>query len=351
MPDFLNTEGLGNTVLNYIIFAAAVIVSWFVIKIVGHFLFKRLIRWSKTSEKPSTEMIARDIKKYLMPAAYFAAFYLSSKVLVLGTALVNVVSVIVTAAIIIFAAIFISVVVIYLISRYWESREQTTDNRRAVQVISVIIKIVVWTVAGVLFLESIGQPINTLIAGLGIGGIAIAFAAQAVLGDVFCYFTIFFDRPFEIGDFIVAGKEMGTVEHIGVKTTRVRALSGEQLVFSNKDLTNSRIQNYKTMQQRRVLFTLGVTFDTPYEKLTELPAMIKGVIESVEHTQFDRAHFAAYGDFSLNFEVVYYILSSDYNTYMDIHQKVNLGIMEKFQSNGIAFAYPTRTIYLEGADQ
>jgi small-conductance mechanosensitive channel len=185
------------------------------------------------------------------------------------------------------------------------------------------------------------------VAGLGIGGIAVALAAQAILGDLFSYFVIFFDRPFEIGDFIIIGDFMGSIEHIGIKTTRIRSLGGEQLVFSNTDLTNSRIRNYKRMEKRRVVFKLGIVYQTTTSQVKEVPGIIKTAIENVQDTVFDRAHFATYGDFSLDFEVVYYVLSGDYNKYMDIQQDINFEIKEEFEKRGIEFAYPTQTLFLE----
>jgi len=166
------------------------------------------------------------------------------------------------------------------------------------------------------------------------------------LGDLFSYFSILFDRPFEIGDFIIIGDYLGTIEYIGVKTTRVRSLGGEQLIFSNTDLTNSRVRNYKRMEKRRVVFKLGVTYQTPLEKLKAIPGMIEDVIKSVSDTLFDRAHFFSYGDFSLIFEVVYYVIGADYNKYMNIQQEINFAVKKEFEKNKIEFAYPTQTLYL-----
>ncbi|NLI55091.1 MAG: mechanosensitive ion channel family protein, partial [Clostridiales bacterium] len=221
------------------------------------------------------------------------------------------------------------------------------SGQLAVKWMARIAKILIWALALILFLDNIGVKITSLVTGLGIGGVAIAFAAQNVLTDIFCFFTIFFDKPFELGDFIIAGDHMGTVEHIGVKTTRLRALGGEQLVVSNADLTGSRIRNFKTMQQRRVLFTLGVTYNTPSEKLRKIPEMIKQVVEETENATFSRAHFAAYGAYSLNIEIVYYVLTSDYDQYMDINQRINFGIMEGFERLGVSFAFPTTTVQVE----
>jgi small-conductance mechanosensitive channel len=195
-----------------------------------------------------------------------------------------------------------------------------------------------------------GIDITALVAGLGVGGIAVALAAQNILGDLFASWSIVLDKPFLVGDFIIIDGYSGTVEHIGLKTTRLRSLTGEQLIFSNSDLLKCRIRNYKRMQERRIVFSFGVLYETPLEKLKEIPGIVKDIITSIENTRFDRAHFASYGNYSLNFEVVYYVLSSDYTVYMDIQQKINLALFEEFQKKDIVFAYPTQTIYVSGAE-
>ncbi|MCX7765301.1 MAG: mechanosensitive ion channel family protein, partial [Candidatus Sumerlaeia bacterium] len=182
--------------------------------------------------------------------------------------------------------------------------------------------------------------------GLGIGGVAVALAAQAILGDLFSYFAILFDRPFEVGDFIIIGDLSGTVEYIGLKTTRIRSINGEQVVIANTDLTNSRIRNYKRMERRRVVFRIGVRYETNLEQLKEIPVLIKNIISQIPEATFDRAHFFSYGDFSLVFEIVYFVNDRDYYKYMDIQQQINLKIKEEFARRQIKFAYPTQTVYL-----
>ncbi|HEV7226556.1 MAG TPA: mechanosensitive ion channel family protein, partial [Pirellulales bacterium] len=191
---------------------------------------------------------------------------------------------------------------------------------------------------------------SALVAGLGVGGIAIALAAQNVLGDLFASLSIVLDRPFILGDFIAVGDFSGAVEHIGLKTTRLRSLSGEQLVFSNADLLQSRIRNYKRMYERRIQFTFGVAYGTSRDQLTAIPGMIREAIAAHEKTRFDRAHFKSFGDSALIFEAVYYVLSPDYNLYMDIQQAINLTLLQGFAAAGIDFAFPTQTIYVHKAD-
>jgi small-conductance mechanosensitive channel len=213
-------------------------------------------------------------------------------------------------------------------------------------VLGYIARVALWALVVLAALDNLGFNITALLAGLGIGGVAVALAAQSVLGDLFASLSIIFDRPFVIGDFIVTGEQMGTVEYIGLKTTRIRSLSGEQIVFSNSDLLKSRIHNYKRMNERRVLFRFGVVYQTPPDVLETIPSLIRSVIEQIPRTRFDRAHFHNYGDSSLDFEVVYYILDRDYNIYMDVQQDILFALYRRLQERGIEIAYPTRTLYL-----
>ena len=184
------------------------------------------------------------------------------------------------------------------------------------------------------------------VASVGIGGIAIALAAQSVLGDVFSGFAILVDKPFQVGNFIVVGDLLGTVEHVGFKTTRILSLSGEQLIFSNSDLTSSRIRNYGRMRERRVQCNVGVIYQTSAENVKAIPPMIKRIIEEHQHVRFDRAHFKGFGDFALTYEFVFWVLTPDYNAFMDLKQSINFRLIEEFQKAGIKFAYPTQQLYM-----
>jgi small-conductance mechanosensitive channel len=208
-------------------------------------------------------------------------------------------------------------------------------------------RVLIWSLLVLVALANLGIDVSALIAGLGVGGVAVALATQNILGDLFASFSILLDKPFVPGDFVVVGDFMGTIEQIGVKTTRVRGLGGEQIVFSNNDLLQSRLRNYKRMSERRIAFQLGVVYKTELEKLREIPQMLRETIVAQGRTRFDRAHFASYGDFALKFEVVYYVLDADYNVYMDIQHAINLEIYRRFLSSGIEFAYPTQTLILQ----
>jgi small-conductance mechanosensitive channel len=238
-----------------------------------------------------------------------------------------------------------------LLSRWLERRAERargTDPEAAttVTLLGFIGRVAVWAMALLLGLDQLGFDVTALVAGLGIGGIAVALALQNILGDLFASMSIVLDKPFQVGDFIIVGDKLGTVEKVGLKTTRVKSLWGEQLVFANAQLLSAQIRNYKKMQERRITFAIGVTYETPLDKLRSIPGWLKAIVAAQPDVRFDRAHFNSYGDFALNFEIVYYVLSADYNLYMDRQQAINLAIYEKFASEGVQFAYPTRTLYL-----
>jgi small-conductance mechanosensitive channel len=233
--------------------------------------------------------------------------------------------------------------------RFGQPTGEVTDPARSMvaKMLALGARLALWIVVVLVALDNFGVDITALVAGLGVGGVAVALATQNILGDLFASVSILLDKPFVPGDFIVVGDFMGTVEHVGIKTTRLRSLGGEHLVFSNNDLLQSRLRNYTRMNERRVLFRLGVVYQTGPEQLAEIPGLLRSIIEAQEGTRFDRAHFASYGEFSLLFEVVYYVLSPDYNRYMDVQQAINLAICRRFAAAGIQFAYPTQSVLLQ----
>lgn len=228
--------------------------------------------------------------------------------------------------------------------------ERLEEDAGSVTVVSALVfvgRLVLWIVVLLLILDNIGIEVTSLIAGLGITGLAVALAVQNILSDLFASLSIVLDKPFVIGDFIVVGEQRGTVEKIGLKTTRLRSLTGEQLIFANTDLLQSRINNFKRMEERRVAFSFGVLYETPIDKVEQIGAMVQELFERESMIRFDRAHFLSFGDSSLDFEVVYFILTPDYATYADIQQRFNLNLMRRFEAEGIEFAYPTQTLYVK----
>jgi len=350
LNDFLQITFYGNRMADYLscllIFFAGIII----ILLIKSLILRRLRTWSEKTDTTIDDFLVKIFEKKLIPVLYFGAFYLSTKLLTLSRFADKVV----TIAGIVFLSIlgirFLVALLNYSIESYWIKNEVDENRRKSLKGIITVTKFIVWGIGITFLLDNLGFEISTVIAGLGIGGIAIALAAQTVLGDLFSYFTIFFDRPFEIGDFIIIGDFRGTVEYIGIKTTRIRSLDGEQIVISNTDLTNSRVRNYKRMNTRRVNFKLGVTYQTTLEQLKDIPGIITEIIKGIDETVFDRAHFSSYGDFSLNLDVVYYVQDRDYAKYMNIQQEINFRIMEEFNKHNIEFAYPTQTLFVEKSD-
>ncbi|HEU4626757.1 MAG TPA: mechanosensitive ion channel family protein [Steroidobacteraceae bacterium] len=230
-------------------------------------------------------------------------------------------------------------------------RRQSAGIDRAVvgslSVIGFVVRVVIWALVALLALDNLGIDVTALVAGLGIGGIAVALAVQNILGDLFASLSITFDKPFVLGDFLIVDDFLGSVEYIGIKSTRLRSLSGEQIVLSNADLLKSRIRNYGRMAERRVVFTIWLPHETPLEHIERVPVLIREIIQAQQATRFDRSHFARHGQHSLEFETVYYVLSPDYNRYMDIQQAINLRLHRELAQLGIKFAYPAHRVFIE----
>ncbi len=246
------------------------------------------------------------------------------------------------------AILFLQRLVNYALEKSYLKNERSEPASLAtVRTIQVVVRWVIWAVGLLFLLDNLGYEVTTIAAGLGLGGVAVALAAQAILGDLFSAFCIFLDKPFKVGDLIVVGDLRGTVESIGLKTTRLRSFDGDQLVFSNADLTSSRIRNFQQMRERRVVFRVGVTYQTPSGKLQAIPGIVREAVSGVPNVRLDRVHFAAFGPSSLDFEIAYFVLSPDPYVYMNVQQAILFGLKERFDADGIAFAYPTQTVYLE----
>lgn len=337
----------GNTLGRYTLFTAVFSGSIILLKLLKFIIFSRIKKFVQSTDSKTDDMIFDDFQKNLIPLMYITAAFLSADLLNISTGLDRVLNYIFVILLAFFITRFFISISVFLINRLWLIRDENDSGSSVAILINMVIKIVIWSVSILILLDNMGVKVSGLIAGFGVGGVALAFAAQSVLRDFFNYFTIFFDRPFEIGDFLVIGEFKGNVEHIGIKTTRLRSLSGELLIFANTDLTGSRVRNYKSMQERRVLFTFGITYQTPVQKLNTITDEIKKIITGIKTARFDRAHFSKFGDSSLDFEVVYYVLSGEYNIYMDIQQDINIKLMMLLKKMKVEFAYPTRTLFME----
>jgi len=346
LQDILQLTFFQNTVLDYLTAFSIFLAGIFIVRIFKGIILRRLKTWTAKTAVTIDDFLIHNLEMGVVPILYYGAFYFGVRSLTLSASVIKAINVLGAVLLTFFGIRFLVAIIDYSLQEYLLKKEDGASDEPTLKALRPVIKVLIWGFGVIFLLDNLGFEISTVVAGLGIGGVAVALAAQAVLADTFSYFAIMFDRPFEIGDFIIVGDYMGTVEHVGIKTTRIRSLGGEQLVFSNTDLTNSRVRNYKRMEKRRVLFNIGVTYQTSHEKLKEIPTVIRDIIENISDTVFDRAHFSSYGDFSLVFEVAYYVASGDYKKYRDIQQEINLKIKEEFEKRGIEFAYPTQTVYL-----
>ncbi|MGI6348690.1 MAG: mechanosensitive ion channel family protein [Eubacteriaceae bacterium] len=335
---FWQVTFLNNTVKQYVLFAIVLVAGMLTALVLKHVFLKRGRKWAERNASPAKANGIDLLEKYLMPAVYIFVFYISVRVLTLNGIASRVFRLITLAGIIVFAAIFASKLLVFLFAKYWE-KKKNQENETLVRWVGMAIQTAVWVAAFLLFADNAGIKLTSVITGLGLGGIVLAFAAQEVLKDIFCYFSIVFDRPFETGDFISVEQYSGNVEHIGIKTTRLRSLSGEELIFSNKDLTDSRVKNFRSLEARRVLFELNISYETSNEKLQMIPQLVQEVIDRQKDTRFERAYFMRFGEYSLIYEVAYYVYSKDYEKYVEIQQVINFGIKESFEAQGIEFAY------------
>jgi len=335
-----------NTVLEYLLATASFIALWVFLIAIKRFLHRNLGKKAIALGLPERVALILRIFTSIYPVVpALVALYLTTKRLDLApffekTLWHVVLSVLVFQGIVI--AAHLADFFIGQLSFGKADDDLSLRNTRAN--LLAILKAGIWVCGALFLLSNLGVDITTFITGLGIGGIAIALAAQSVLGDVFSSFTIAIDKPFEVGDFIIVDSLQGTVENVGLKTTRIRSLGGELLVIANSDLTKSKIQNFKRMNTRRINFKIGVDYETPQAKLRGVGKIIQEAIESTAHTRFERAHLMEFGNSSLNFDVVYHLQSPDYQVYCDVQQEINIKILEAFNRQQISIPFPTQTL-------
>ena len=340
MQPILNTELGGNRILDWLL-AVAVVVC---VAILLHALIRiGANHLKRLAGRPGLDLF--DLSNRLLQRTHslfviIFAVYVSTFVVRLGATETHALEIIALSALLLQVGLWLDGAIVFYSERSTSEPGRMDSNAAAtIRVLGVLGRLVLWTVFLLLILSNAGVDISALVAALGITGVAAALAVQTLLRDLLASFSIMLDKPFLVGHYIVVGDYQGTVEKIGLKTTHLRSLSGEQIVFSNQDIVESRVRNYKRMETRRVAFSFMVDYQTPLDMLTEIPAMVREIVERQNAVRFDRAHFKEYSDFGLVFEVVYHVLSADYTLYMDIQQAVNLALYEKFQQEGIAFAY------------
>ena len=335
MKEFLKKVYYGNTVEDYLIVISVILISILVLRLIKRIIIKRLRMLAARTEGTVDDFIIDGIDRFGLPIIQFTVIFWGLDFLTLTSKAEETIDVVISVIITYYVLRLVSSIIIMLLESRIRKKEQGEEKIKQLGGLMLVINVFIWILGIVFLLDNMGKDVTTIITGLGIGGIAIALAAQNILGDLFNYFVIYFDRPFEVGDFIVVDDKQGTVEYLGIKTTRIRSLSGEQLIIGNSQLTNSRIHNFKRMFKRRVIFNINVDYRTPLEKLKLIPGILKSIVEQQKMAAFDRAHFATYGDWSFRFEVVYFVLDPDFNKFMDIHQIINYKIYEELQKNGI----------------
>ncbi len=344
---YAGRELFGNHAATWLLAVLVVGTTYVIARLVKTVVLGRLKKVASKTATPWDDIAISAIGRTRTWFFLTIAIWLGSRVLELSGPAARTVTVIAVVAVILQIAAWANEAVSLWLERTRRERaESDPGSVTTLTGLSYVIRLVIWSAGLLLVLENIGVDVTALMAGLGVGGIAVALAVQNVLGDLFASLSISLDKPFVIGDFVIVGEFMGVVEHVGLKTTRIRSLSGEQLVFSNSDLLSSRIRNYKRMEERRVPFIVGVTYQTPADELEAIPGMVREIIEHNDGARFDRAHFKAFGDSAYLFEFVYYVLSAEYAVFMDIQQAINLEIVRRFADRGIEIAYPTRTLHM-----
>jgi len=350
MKDYLQSIYWNNKVIDYLYVAGAIILAWIVLQIIKRTVIATLRRLTGRSKTQFDDILIGGFATYVVPYIYILINFAIINQLKLTAGVNKAIEIGIAIVTVFYGAKFINNALQVSLNLYLDRRGEGPSRMMQMNGILNIFKVVVWAIGLLFLLDNLGYEVTTIITGLGIGGIAIALAAQNILSDLFSYFVIFFDKPFEIGDYVVAGDKSGTVEQIGIKTSRIRTLGGEELVMPNAELVKTPIHNFKRQEKRRVVFNVRVDYKTPAKFLKELPSIIKEIVSTKSNVTFDRAHLQALGDYYINYEIVYIILSADYTLYMDSHQSICLELIEVFRNKGIDFAIPVQIVRVNSND-
>ncbi|MCX6665792.1 MAG: mechanosensitive ion channel family protein [Euryarchaeota archaeon] len=333
---------VGEGIAAAIFFALTILVGW----IVYHIFERHFTKWAQKTETTLDDEIIKNIKK---PAYFFVvligSFYAINQLSMLDPYTKEIAQIYAIAEILLVAFIVTRVINVFL-SWYAEKLEKQKKKKIDNRILSVFKKFlfgIIYLIGFVLILYALKIDLSGVVIGLGVGGIAIAFALQNILSDVFSAFSIYFDRPFEVGDYIVVGNNGGTVTKIGMKSTRMQLLQGEEMIVSNREITSGSVRNYKKMTKRRVEFTIRANQNTSLNKLKKIPTIVENTIKTCEPAEFDMIHLREIGPFAYNFEVIYYIKTGDYHIYLDTQEKINYALKEAFEKEGIEFGFQGRT--------
>lgn len=344
LSTFLSQVYFGNTVQAYAIALGIVLSSVLIAKIAKFILENKLVKWAEKTKHKIGKLVVDILLRPLVFLITIIGVYIAVDYLFLPASIEKWIKAFFQILIALKLTSSVSYLIGLLIDYYFDQHKHLHNNTNLRAISKVTVRVLLWVSIFIVVVTNLGYNLNSLLAGLGIGGVAIAFAVQGILQDLFSSVSIYIDRPFQIGDYIVVGEKKGTVQSIGMKTTRIKTLQGEELVIPNAMLTGKEIENFRKMQERRIVFLFGIVYETPLAKLKKIPKMIEEIVVKHENARFDRAHFTTFGDFSLNFEVVYFINSAEYNDYMDLQQAINFELMEQFEKEKIEFAYPTQKV-------
>ncbi|HOZ79855.1 MAG TPA: mechanosensitive ion channel family protein [Ferruginibacter sp.] len=346
MEDYLGKSVWGNTMLAYVIVLLGAICLWTVLKLARRHILGYIKKMVSHTVNTYDDVLIKIAERFFIPWLYLFINYNIVNRLNLSLRVEKIVDAAMMAVTAYYLVRLINFVFHRSVVLLMQKRDEPLHRIQQVDGMLLVVKALMWIVGIIMLADNLGYDVTTIIAGLGVGGIAIALAAQSILGDLFSYIVIFFDKPFEIGDFIIMDKHTGVVEKIGIKTTHVRSLDGQQLIMPNAEMAKSVIQNFKRLQRRRVVFSIGVVYYTAAQKLRSIPDLVKQIISAHGSADLDRVHFKSFGDFSINYEIVYYINSADYVLFMDIQQEICMRIFEAFEKEKIEFAFPTQTLFI-----
>jgi len=348
--EFLSYPLWGNSVKEYILAIVVFGLAVILFRIIKYEIVKRLRKVADRTKAEIDDLLIKIVDKIGWPFYAFFAISIALSFIQVPN-VINVFFTYATPIVVVFLIVrSIQQFVDYGIRKLAKEKQKETETP-IVNVLGRILRGALWGIAFIYIISTFGYDITTVVASFGVLGIVLAFGLQHILSDIFASFSIFFDKPFEVGDFIIVGDNLGVVKKVGIKSTRIQSLWGQEVVIPNKELTSARINNYKKMERRRVQFSFGVVYDTPSEKLEKVLDITKEIVDKIELAELDRVHFKEYGDYSLNFEVVYYVNTPDYNTYMDLQQEINLSLKKRFEKEEINFAYPTQTVIVNKEKQ
>jgi small-conductance mechanosensitive channel len=346
--DLMQIVYMGSTLQNWLISFCILLIVFALLVTIKKLVIRKFSKLAAATDNQIDDLLVDMLKNTKFFILLVASAYVASYAITLKPSIDVLWQKTVILILILQGGLWASAGISFALRQTIEKRmERDLSSTTTITFLGFVARLLLWIIVLLLILDNMGVNITGLVAGLGIGGIAVALAVQNILGDLFASLSIVLDKPFVIGDFVVVDSLSGTIEHIGLKTTRIRSLGGEQLVFSNNDLLKSRIRNYKRMSERRIVFSFGVVYQTPLEKMKAIKEIVSDIIKNEENARLDRVHFKEYGDSSLNFEVVYFVNNADYNIYMDVQEAINLEIFRRFQQEGIEFAYPTRTLFIQ----